>query len=323
MLSSFAGIIRTQGHRPELLADALQSLSLQQFPCHAIVVVHGDLERYDEIRNTFQQSGAAPVVVLHAPDASRRRGYPINVGLDYCATELRELDFVFFLDDDDIVYPFFTDTIAAAFFASEADVVYAASNRRAPGEPTEAAYSPSPIHHLLPQNFIPINSYAMRFSALLASGARMSEEMEYTEDWHFLLQLLKAGLRFQALPVTLSEFRITSDGNLQQKKDPAAWKAISLDIRRLINSSLFPIPGGELVRWALGPNVPAAVSPTAPTVPHSPAMAPPVAADAHLVAELRHRIWALENSLSWRCTAPLRSALGVVLGVGRHKRLRQ
>jgi hypothetical protein len=325
----FAGIVRTQGSRSELLSDTLQSIALQQFPCHAIVVVHGDGRRYEEVRNTFQQSGTVPVVVLHAPDTSRRRGHPINVGLDYCAAELPETDFVFFLDDDDIVYPFFTDTMAAAVVASEADVVYAASNRRSPGQPTEPAYSPEPIHHLLPQNFIPINSYAVRFPALLRSGVRMSEEMEYTEDWYFLLQLLKAGLRFHALPVTLSEFRITSDGNLQQKKDPAAWKAISLELRGFINSSLFPIPGGELVRWAAQPNVPAPFRQKAPTrQPPAAEIAPPqlqmpAASDARLVAELHQRIWALEHSLSWRCTAPLRSALGLILGLRRQKVLRQ
>jgi len=309
-LPSFAAIVRTTGSRPELLQDALQSIALQQFPCHAVIVVHGDNRRYSDVKSACE----AQAVVLHAGDTNRRRGYPINVGLDYCAATFPALNFVFFLDDDDIVYPFYTATMAAAFHASEADVVYAASNRRSPGQPTEPGYAPKPIYNVFRENFIPVNSFALRFSALLRSGVRMSEDLEYTEDWHFLLKLLEAGLRFHPLSAVLSEFRIVSDGNLMEKKDPATWKAISLEIRRFINTASFPIPGAELTRWA-GPDAlscaPEALVPTAFNIRGGPEEA--------LVAAMRGRILAMENSLSWRCTAPLRIALGLLLRVGARR----
>ena len=314
MNPSFAAIVRTTGSRPQLLLDALQSLSLQEFPCHAIVVVHGGAGNYWDVKRTCDGSKAR-VTILHAPDMARRRGYPINIGLDFCAANLPTVDFVFFLDDDDIVYPFFTSTMAAAFLLSEADVVYAASNRRSPGQPTEPGYAPQRIYHIFRQNFIPVNSYAMRHSALLRSTVRMSEDLEYTEDWHFLLLLLQAGLRFHPFPTTLSEFRIVSDGNLTAKKDPAAWKAISLDIRRFINTSSFPIPGAELARLA-DSNVSTADFPCAP-VPQAGGVCDSL--DETPIAMLRFRIRAMENSLSWRCTAPLRYALGLILGLGARK----
>jgi hypothetical protein len=249
--AGFAALVRTTGERPLFLLDALQSVALQRASCLPVVIVHGDAATYASVREICADSAAADrVVVLHASETGRRRGYPINVGIDYCFAQHPEVEFVFFLDDDDIVYPFFTSTMASAFLASGADVVYAASNRREPGQPATAGYVPEPIHHVLRGNFITSNSYAIRAATLRDSGLRMAEELEYAEDWHFLVRMLHAGFRFHALPTTLSEFRITSDGNLTQKRDPAMWKAISLEIRRFINTSSFPLPGPELVRMS-------------------------------------------------------------------------
>jgi glycosyltransferase involved in cell wall biosynthesis len=312
MKPSFAAIVRTTGSRPELLLDTLQSLFLQESPCHAIVVVHGGDDQYSTVKRICENS-AGSITILHAGDMARRRGYPINVGLDYCAANLPAVDYLFLLDDDDIVYPFFTRTMWAAFLSSEADVVYAASNRRSLGQPKEPGYAPKPICNLFRENFIPSNSYAIRHSALIRSSVRMSEEMEYTEDWHFLLRLLAAGLRFHPLAVTLSEFRIVSDGNLTQKKSPEVWKSISLEIRRFINTTSFPIPGSELANLALWSATPADF----PSLPRATAQPIPESLGNVRIAELRNRITDLENSLSWRCTAPLRYALGLLLGSGK------
>jgi len=323
----FAAIVRTTGSRPQLLLDALQSLALQQSQCVPVLVVHGDDTRYSLVKRICDESSvASSAIVLRASDTTRRRGYPINVGLDYCLAHLSNASYIFFLDDDDIVYPFFTGTMAAAFLTSEADVVYAASNRREPWQPAEPAYSPKPVYHLFCENFIPINSYAIRLQSLRESGVRMSEDMEYTEDWHFLLRLLEAGLRFHPIATTLSEFRIVSDGNLAQKRDPGAWKAISLRIRRYINTSTFRVPGPDLVRTAESLTPSSAPPPAAPPPsPAPPAVIAPATrgADEALITSLRGRIWAMEHSLSWKCTAPARYVLGVFLGTRGRGRLAQ
>ena len=135
-----------------------------------------------------------------------------------------------------------------------------------------------------------------------------AKSIEYTEDWHFLLPLLEGtGSRFHALPTTLSEFRIASDGNLAKKRDPANWRATSLTIRQYINNSKFPIPGSDLARWTALASAPAVSTPDS-----LPVEAPRfrVDSDEVLVAALQRQIGALEDSLSWRCTAPLRYALG-------------
>jgi hypothetical protein len=317
--AGFAALVRTTGERPLLLLDALQSLALQRVGCLPVVIVHGEAAAYAAVQRICRESDAAnQVVTLRAPETRRRRGYPINVGIEYCLTKRPEVDFIFFLDDDDIVYPFFTHTMAAAFLASGADVVYAASNRRDPGEPASAGYFPRPIHHLLCENFITSNSYSIRVSALRDSGLRMTEELEYTEDWHFLIRMLQAGFRFHALQAALSEFRIVSDGSLTQKRNPAMWKAISLEIRRYINASSFPLPGPELVRMSSPSDTPSMpATPHRATPPASQEIAAGMAEQQATIAQLRHRIWALENSFSWRWTAPVRRLLGALMGVPR------
>lgn len=193
----FAVIVRTQGKRPALLAETLASLSYQRPRCEAVLTVHAPWERVTEVTAICRASGV-PHTVLHAGDLARRRGYPLNVGLAHCY-EVGGFDALFFLDDDDIVYPTFTRRMAQALTATGADVVYAASNQRDLQGVPEAGYAPLHFAQLLVQNFIPINSYSIRFSRLIATRPFFDESMDYTEDWLFLLQLLSLGLRFEPL----------------------------------------------------------------------------------------------------------------------------
>jgi hypothetical protein len=85
---------------------------------------------------------------------------------------------------------------------------------------------------LLARNFLPINSYCLRVEALVAAQVRFDEEMEYLEDWDFLLSLLAKGLRFAALPDVLSEFRVIGDGNTRRKKEPRLYRDCQARIAR-------------------------------------------------------------------------------------------
>ncbi len=219
---AFAALVRTTGARGRSLQESLQSLALQSLPCIAVVIVHGSLETYARVREGCGQSGSPDLVrVLHAPDMDprRKRGYPINVGLDYCLGQLPDLQYLFLLDDDDIVYPFFTGTMALAFRASEADVVYATANCREAGKPLTAAYPYRPYTHLFDRNFIPSNGYAIRAEALRRCSVRVAEDLDYLEDWLFLLRLLESGLRFYGLDTTLSEFRAESAADFAHRHD--------------------------------------------------------------------------------------------------------
>ena len=293
----FAALIRTTGARSLSLQEALQSVALQSEPCLSIVIVHGGGEAYAGVR---QECGQSELIrLLHAPntDGRRKRGYPLNAGIDYCLLEAG-IEYLFFLDDDDIVYPFFTRCMAAAFAASDADVVYAAANCREEGKPLTAAWPAKPWQHLFDRNFIPSNGYAIRAEALRRTGVRLDESLEYLEDWHFLLRMLEHNFRFQQLSDTLLEFRTESAAALANRYNLETWKGCALRIRQYINATSFPVPGAELARLASDSN---AVDTPSDRF-----------ADSSTATALHRRIWDLEHSLSWRCTAPLR-ALGPVM----------
>lgn len=229
-----AAIVRTQGTRPDFLLEALESLRLQTFPVRAIVVVHGDETAANRVRATVARSGGE-VEVLHAPDTGRRRGHPVNVGLRHLYRTGTDLAFVFFLDDDDIVYPLFAERMREALIETGADLVHAASNRRVPGKAAERGYVPLPAPCLLVDNFIPINAYAVRFSTAREQELTFDESLEVLEDWSFLVRALGEGLRFSPVDETLSEFRIIGDGNRPRKKRPAIWASCRDQIRREVD----------------------------------------------------------------------------------------
>jgi glycosyltransferase involved in cell wall biosynthesis len=219
---SGVAIMRTQGERIDLLSEALHSLASQGIPIDAIVVVHGDqsaLSAVSELCTGIQSK----IEVLHAPETQRRRGYPINVALTHLYESKREFGFLFFLDDDDVVYPMFATKMLEALAVSDADLVYAASNKRVPWEPTEPGRAPLPAACLLVGNFIPINSYCVRFTSLRAAKPFFDESLDYLEDWHFLIELLGHRFRFMAIGDTLSEFRIIGDGNTEIKRFLKVW----------------------------------------------------------------------------------------------------
>ncbi len=285
-MTRFAALIRTTGSRNELLQCALHSLSLQSLSCIAIVIVHGTVEAYSQVAALCK--GAQ---VIHAPnsDPTRKRGFPINAGIDYCLNQLPEVQFLFLLDDDDIVYPFFTRVMSAAFEASEADLVYTNTNRRETGKPLAPSFPLKPYYHLLEQNFIPSNGYAVRTEALRRTGVRVDESFEYLEDWHFLLRLLEHGVRFHRLDVTLSEFRTESDAQYAFRNDLVLWRAYGARIREYINATKFPIPGADLALLAESQATPPALGDRF--------------TDSSFTAGLHRRIWELEHSLSWKITA--------------------
>jgi hypothetical protein len=248
-----------------------------------VVVVHGDAGALASVNQAVAaNSDALRVAVLHAHDTQRMRGHPVNVGIDYCLARQPAIEFMFLLDDDDIVYPYFTSMLARAFQVCDADVVYAASNRREPGDGPSRGHAAVSICFLFKHNFIASNSYAVRLEALRKSGLRMDETLEHLEDWHFLLRMVESGFRFQALPMELSEFRIGAARERERNSLPEL-RASADRIRQYIHGARFSLPGLELARLDRP--------------------APPEATDDY---PLKLRIQELEQSLCWRWTAPVR-----------------
>ena len=104
---SFTTIVRTQGRRPDSLAEALASIASQRHTRHdTLLVVHHDdpamAAQVDEDLPAACRPDRLQVIPAHGGGRSR----PLNVGLA-AATG----DYVCFLDDDDLV----TDDWLSAF----------------------------------------------------------------------------------------------------------------------------------------------------------------------------------------------------------------
>ena len=220
-----AVIIRTRNRRPGLLAEAIDSVIAQTPDLTPIVVVHGSTEDLHTVRT--QVSTRTETVLLHASEESRpgRRGYPANVALDYVCGQAARFDYVSFLDDDDIYYPLFAGRMGEALRLSGADLVYAMTNKRWLHKRAEPGPLPLPPSCLVAENFITLNSFVLATSFLRRSGIRFAEDMEYLEDWDFLLSVWSAGGTFFFLPEVVSEFRVTNDGNTAHKKYPDLYEA--------------------------------------------------------------------------------------------------
>ncbi|MCW5701024.1 MAG: glycosyltransferase [Bradyrhizobium sp.] len=211
-------LVRTQGKRIELLLESINSIAVQSPLITPCVIVHAEQRTYDEIK-LHLSAHTENSIVLHAPDVSLRRGYPLNIGINY-AIRNEEFDFIGILDDDDIYYPFFAERMIHALNYSRADFVYAGTNKREPGGPLQPGVSPLPISLLVTGNFIPTNSFVVRTSFLRDTKLQFRDDLNYVEDWDFLLRLVLAGARSFCLFETLAEFRIIGDGNREVKSDP-------------------------------------------------------------------------------------------------------
>jgi GT2 family glycosyltransferase len=225
-VSRGACFIRTQGRRLELLEESIFSVACQVPAILPIVIAHGSDDNYEGVREWIS-ARPTDVAILHAPDTTRRRGHPLNVGLCYLEENWDRFDYVSLLDDDDIYYPFFSERMVDALNLTNADAIYCLTNSRAPGGALQTPYWPLPTSCLATANFMPTNSLVMRTDVLKATGPRFREDMDYLEDWDFLLQLLAAGAQFHHLPEALAEFRLIGDGNAEIKKDPQHYKQCS------------------------------------------------------------------------------------------------
>ena len=217
-----AVIVRTQNKRPDLLLEAVVSVRSQAPDLTPIVVVHGNERDVRAVRVQLLPADEE-TVFLHADDelkSGRQLGYPANVALDYVTDRADRFDYLTFLDDDDILYPRFAAQMGAALTGNGADLVFALANKRNLGRPAEPGPSPLPGSCLVAENFIPCNSYCLSVPFLRQAGFRFDEHLLYLDDWDFLLSLWGAGARFHFLAETVSEFRITNDGNTIEKKYP-------------------------------------------------------------------------------------------------------
>ncbi len=245
---AIAVIVRTQGLRQSLLKEALTSISVQSNSCLAVVTVHAGAEMLERVESVCREIPSLSWVLIHADRVENKRGYPLNIGLQYACAFLNDAEAIAFLDDDDILYSNFSARMIHALSETDADVICAASNRSVQDQAVEVGYRPGSFMNLFIYNFIPINSYIIRMMSFAKKPIFFDETLNVVEDWHFLLQLLQNGFRFEAIADILSEFRVISDGNKQIKDNPDMWEQAHSSIHIYIRDSLFLMNGHMIHR---------------------------------------------------------------------------
>jgi glycosyltransferase involved in cell wall biosynthesis len=204
-------IIIPTRNRPDLLRDALESVTRQTYPRWEIVVVNDGGEPIEPL---------VPATVIEhrtskGPAAARNAAIAAAKG-----------DVLAFLDDDDLYRPAHLALLVDALRTGEAGFAYTGvelvQEKILHGKRTETArqifmgglrFSRA---LLLVRNFIPINTWGVRRECWPAGG--FDESLHYLEDWDLLLRIsTSVGVRQIDSPTV--EYRVTegSDDSLSKR----------------------------------------------------------------------------------------------------------
>ena len=233
---TFSVIVRTQGTRPDSLAEALASLTDQTMaPTETLVMVHTagttDEAAGDRVARLLTESGVAlpgnwrTIAVDPGP-----RSRPLNAGLDAATSE-----YVTFLDDDDLAMPTWIEAFARGAAESPGAIVRAVCLTQAwttdggnqPVRPIGDVERPFAdrfdlLAHLS-HNETPICSIAMHRPTLDQLGLRFDEALPVFEDWDLLVRAaMISGVT--SIPEETSMYRQLDSGNAFTAVDEATWQ---------------------------------------------------------------------------------------------------
>ena len=219
-------IVRTVD-RPFYLRECLASIIFQDYPNIEIVLINDGGPSIKEILAELPQHRNIRLVELDTPVG---RSASANIGLDEARGE-----YLAFLDDDDIYYPFHLSTLREAANIQNSSVVYsdAVCAKQIPCEfdprnyittELELIYSKDgSLEDLYEVNFIPILCVLFH-RRCLASGTRFDTKLEVYEDWDFWIRL-RQEFSFLHLPQITSEYRLRTDGTNTVGQHLDRWRA--------------------------------------------------------------------------------------------------
>ncbi len=258
---TFTVIVRTQGHRPRALLEAVASLAAQTW-CHftMFVVVHSAPHTAAEIESkldTAAQEGAAPKHrrVLLAP-LGGGRATPLNVGL-----EAAEGDYVCFLDDDDLAKPNWLAVFARGAAEAEGRIIRARTELQqwltdGTAEPQAPA---GPVDYIFPATFdqlahfayseTPICSVALPRRALQILGLRFDEDLAVCEDWDLLMRASLL-LGVHCMDEVTSLYRRSDSANSETAADRQDWYRNRAQVIEKLASGPFVLDGACAPRLA-------------------------------------------------------------------------
>lgn len=207
-----------------MLAEALRTVARQtHLELELIVVRDGGEPLSDEVRAELDRL-EFPARVLEHDDPPHGLARSRNLGI-----EAARADAIAFLDDDDLWEPDHVKRLADLLDRDpDADVVY--SDARIVREPDGARVLAQKFERGVFQrdSFIPPSAFAARRDAFERHGL-FDTEIPYSEDWEWLLRVVRAGGKIVRSPGATATIRIHSGGLSQLTPERAADRKRSLE----------------------------------------------------------------------------------------------
>ena len=248
-------IVRTR-NRPDLLAEALESLRAQTFRAFEVVLVNDGGE---DVAAVVAAVRDLDVAVVHTAGVGRSAA--LNHGV--AAAKGRYLAF---LDDDDLFFPHHLETAVGfleanrEFAGAYGDVEVVEIDSTASG-PLRVRHRHAPFAQdfdrdlLLFGNYVPIIALVLRREAAEHAGP-FREDLDLLEDWDFLIRVSRAHA-LRRIPRVTAEYRVRLEGTNQTRLHP--WGSLDESLARI-----------DVARRHFGELTPEAVSYTHLTLPTTP-----------------------------------------------------
>lgn len=226
-----------------MLREALRSIE-RQIGLKTVILVNHSVTEVMVKKTDF--SGLSDLVVINLPNLNLKRGVPLNHALRYIIESTSTGDGIAFLDDDDIVYPQFVQTLVSDLKLNDRNVAYGSTMKCVVGATPVPAFEYKPIFELYVNNFIPINAYIIDLKKYRKTPVFFDENLTVLEDWLFLIQLLNNGFKFGYTNTFVSEFRLHNDGSSSlNEKTVANWKSSEEYIQKYLSEAKYEFSGKE------------------------------------------------------------------------------
>jgi glycosyltransferase involved in cell wall biosynthesis/MoaA/NifB/PqqE/SkfB family radical SAM enzyme len=204
-------VIVPTANRPGFLKDALASLVAQDYPNWETIVVNDGGRSVEALAVAADPVGRVRVIELRGrcgPAIARNTALRVARGEIIC-----------YLDDDDLFLPNHLSTVVRALAQPGADFAYTEAEvvvesltegtRKVVGRSSPYRQPGYSRDTLLVSNYIPINTWAHRWSCLERAGF-FDESLPALEDWELLLRLARH-TDFRHAPTVTAEVRHRQD----------------------------------------------------------------------------------------------------------------
>ncbi|MDD3179136.1 MAG: glycosyltransferase [Opitutaceae bacterium] len=214
--------------QPAFLGEALAALAEQTQPPHEVIVVDDGTRSaagttaFAEAERRFAPRGWKFLRQQNAgPAAARNRAAREASG-----------DALLFCDADNRFRPGMLATLARAMAACGADAVSCAFQTfRNPDDPQrdEPGYVFAPLGPCLDlgliENVLGDTNFIVRRDVFLALGSFPEANRAASEDWQFLLELVRRGRQLEAVPAALFDYRLAAGSHARRHAEPASAAA--------------------------------------------------------------------------------------------------